>query len=230
ARSYKNGKIGYIDKTGKFIIPPRYDLGFIFREGRAAVSISGQYGFIDKTGKEVIALDYNFAEVFIGGLAKVMKGEQWMYIDLNGNTIWPRKEIADKKLVQNNLSIRYSMSGIREVSIQKGHLTYSDSEYKGKDPRAAGNPDDYVRMGSEVPVSAAEIESLMKVIQTSGFLDLKDTYGTSQDDRHYPVRITIESSTINKSVLYRSHPCYPVPAAFQKVEEAILNFAKSKIH
>ena len=158
------------------------------------------------------------------GLYSVQVDGKWGFINAKG------EKLQIKKIVHNNLSIRYSMSGIREVSIQKGHLIYTDSEYRGKDPRAAGNPDDYARMGSEVPVAGSEIESLMKVIQTSGFFDLKDTYGTSQDDRHYPVRITIESSTINKSVLYRSHPSYPAPAAFQKVEEAILRFARGKIH
>ena len=50
----QNGKVGFIDKAGKQIIPPRYDGAQPFSEGLAAVRIKGKYGYIDKTGKMVI--------------------------------------------------------------------------------------------------------------------------------------------------------------------------------
>ena len=52
----KNGKWGYIDKTGQEVIPCKYDWANPFHEGLASVRISydSGYGFIDTTGREVI--------------------------------------------------------------------------------------------------------------------------------------------------------------------------------
>ena len=48
-----NGKVGYIDKTGKMVINPQWDNGWEFSEGLAQVQLDGKWGFIDKTGKIV---------------------------------------------------------------------------------------------------------------------------------------------------------------------------------
>lgn len=52
----KNGKWGYIDKTGQEVIPCKYDWANPFHEGLASVRLSygSGYGFIDTTGREVI--------------------------------------------------------------------------------------------------------------------------------------------------------------------------------
>ena len=52
----KNGKWGYIDKTGQEVIPCKYDWANTFHEGLASVRFSydSGYGFIDTTGREVI--------------------------------------------------------------------------------------------------------------------------------------------------------------------------------
>ena len=50
----QNGKVGFIDKAGKQVIPPRYQNAGPFSEGLAAVMIKGKYGYIDRSGKMVI--------------------------------------------------------------------------------------------------------------------------------------------------------------------------------
>jgi hypothetical protein len=45
------GKWGFIDKTGKEVIPPVYDYVGAFYEGLARVEKNRKCGFIDKTGK-----------------------------------------------------------------------------------------------------------------------------------------------------------------------------------
>ena len=49
-----NGKYGFIDKTGREVIPCKYDYTFKFSEGFAAVELNGKYGFIDKKGKPLL--------------------------------------------------------------------------------------------------------------------------------------------------------------------------------
>ena len=53
------GKWGYIDKTGREVIPCKYDDAFNFCEDLAKVKKSGKYGFIDKTGREVVPFIYD---------------------------------------------------------------------------------------------------------------------------------------------------------------------------
>ncbi|MGI7994039.1 WG repeat-containing protein, partial [Campylobacter coli] len=49
-----NGKYGFIDRSGKFAIEPKFDSGEYFSEGLAGVKLNGRWGFIDRSGKFVI--------------------------------------------------------------------------------------------------------------------------------------------------------------------------------
>jgi len=134
--------------------------------------------------------------------------------------------------VENHLkdvTIQYDMASLTQVIIKNGQLKYITSQYRGKNPVAAGGPDDYVRSAVERSISAEKIETLITLFQTSGFLDLKNTYGTDQNNRHYPIRISIKTPEIEKSVLFRSHPDYTAPSAFQKMESALLKLAKDEV-
>jgi WG repeat protein len=51
----KDGKRGYIDKTGRLVIAPRYDDTWLFHDGLAAVKVDGKFGYIDTSGKYVWA-------------------------------------------------------------------------------------------------------------------------------------------------------------------------------
>ncbi|ECH5021687.1 WG repeat-containing protein, partial [Campylobacter coli] len=45
---------GFIDKSGKIVIEPKFDGVGNFSEGLAGVELNGKWGFIDKSGKIVI--------------------------------------------------------------------------------------------------------------------------------------------------------------------------------
>jgi hypothetical protein len=46
-----DGKYGFIDKTGKVAIQPKYDTAGSFRDGLAGITIGNEEGYIDKEGK-----------------------------------------------------------------------------------------------------------------------------------------------------------------------------------
>ncbi len=85
----KNGKWGYIDKTGKVAIPFTYNGASNFREGLALVGKNGKWGYIDKTGKVAIPFIYDDAGFFSKGMATVCKNKKWGYIDKTGKVAIP---------------------------------------------------------------------------------------------------------------------------------------------
>lgn len=97
ARVYIAGGSGFINASGKLVIPATYDTekpsndyqagdasGIQFNEGMAVVSRYGKYGYIDKKGKEVIKLKYEEAQPFKKGYALVKWNGKYGYINKSG--------------------------------------------------------------------------------------------------------------------------------------------------
>jgi hypothetical protein len=120
----QGGKFGYIDKTGKVVIPPQFFVAQDFADGLAAVRVEetrdSKYGYIDQTGHMVIEPRFNQAEAFSEGLAAVetsgrVVGNQvveiaWGFIDKAGVL-----KIPDKYKFASNFS-----EGLAPVAIQLG--------------------------------------------------------------------------------------------------------------
>jgi hypothetical protein len=66
-----NFKFGFIDKTGKLVIPCKWNTAFDFSEGLAKVEDHGKFGFIDKTGRLVLPCKWELAGSFHEGLVDV---------------------------------------------------------------------------------------------------------------------------------------------------------------
>ena len=49
----QDGKWGFLDSTGKLVVPLKYTDAMSFHNNLAIVSNGSSYGFIDKTGKEI---------------------------------------------------------------------------------------------------------------------------------------------------------------------------------
>ncbi len=83
-------KYGFIDRSGKLVIAPRFDLTFHFSGGLAAIQVGEKWGYIDKTGKIVIPLRaLAHVEDFHHGLAFVStKDGKYGHIDKTGKHVW----------------------------------------------------------------------------------------------------------------------------------------------
>ncbi|HZT60338.1 MAG TPA: WG repeat-containing protein [Pyrinomonadaceae bacterium] len=83
---------GYIDRTGRFVVPPRFEYAGPFSEGLANVSNCSKLAFVDKTGATVLSLPFDDASPFHGGLAAVMRfelgGALTGYVDKTGKVVW----------------------------------------------------------------------------------------------------------------------------------------------
>ena len=82
-----NGKWGYINKNGEFIIEPQFDNADNFSEGYACVELDGKWGYINNKGKFVIKPQFDKGYCFSEGLAAVKIGDNWGYIDKTGKYI-----------------------------------------------------------------------------------------------------------------------------------------------
>ena len=84
-------KWGYIDKTGKEVIPLKYDFVIGFKDGLTLVKLDGKSGYIDKNGKEVIPVKYDDVNYFSGGLARIELDGKYGYTDKTGKEVIPLK-------------------------------------------------------------------------------------------------------------------------------------------
>jgi hypothetical protein len=101
-----NGKCGFIDKTGKIVVEPKYKQIGYFSEGLAAVSeeadkSTGKFGYIDQTGNMVIEPKFISKGAFSDGLAPVAERTgknpnetfivKYGYIDKTGKYVIEKK-------------------------------------------------------------------------------------------------------------------------------------------
>ncbi len=90
----RNDRFGYIDRTGKIIIPAQFERAEDFSEGLAIVKVGERFGCIDKTGKLVIPARFNFISKFKNGLAVAHTdgdAPKIGYIDRTGKLVIPAR-------------------------------------------------------------------------------------------------------------------------------------------
>lgn len=79
-------KDGFIDRTGKIVIEPKYYVACSFEDGIAVVTPEedGKSGFIDTTGRYVMEPIFDEAEFYSDGVAPVKKDGRWRFVDRTG--------------------------------------------------------------------------------------------------------------------------------------------------
>ena len=85
-----DGKWGFIEKTGKIVIPCQWKKALFFSEGLAGVQDDNEkWGFIDKTGKVALPFVWSNVQWLRNGRVRVQKvfGGGWHDIDKNGNEV-----------------------------------------------------------------------------------------------------------------------------------------------
>lgn len=87
ARFIEGGQWGFIDKTGRVVIEPKFKYCSRFREGRALVRTETGFGYIDTQGRMAVKAEYTGGSPLLAeGLLGVEKGGRWGFVDLNGES------------------------------------------------------------------------------------------------------------------------------------------------
>ena len=96
-------KCGFIDRAGRIVIEPQFNITGRFSEGLAPVFVgrrsrllgddpeAGKWGYADRTGRVVVPPRYVYAREFSEGLAAVWAGKKWGYIDASGKFVIPAR-------------------------------------------------------------------------------------------------------------------------------------------
>ena len=80
----KDNKWGFIDRSGKVVIPCEYEDAGNFSEGFAPVKKDGKWGYISRTGEVKIPFEFDKASDFSEEYAVVSKNGKAGFIDKNG--------------------------------------------------------------------------------------------------------------------------------------------------
>lgn len=102
----KNELVGYMDKTGKEVIPCQFLLAYEFSiDGLApAQTKSEKFGFINRDGQFVIEPIYDDASLFNFGRAPVSKDGEWYFIDIHGNSVFDKTFQEANRFMENGLA------------------------------------------------------------------------------------------------------------------------------
>ena len=84
---------GYIDETGRIVIPPRFVLTGQFNEGLAWIRSETFVGFINQLGNLAFELPDSFSMGFNDGLAAVATQTGWGFIDKTGRFISTKRYV-----------------------------------------------------------------------------------------------------------------------------------------
>ena len=132
-------KVGFIDRTGKIVIPLKFESVGDFYNGRAVALFrsrttakscdakGGKYGYIDRTGEVVIPPQFDEARDFSEGLAVVKIGEKSGYIDVSGNFVIP---FAGSKFSEGLASVQASDSKLVGYIDKRGKFVISPRFYR----------------------------------------------------------------------------------------------------
>lgn len=82
-----SSKFGFVNKTGKLIIPCIFDKVTKFSDGLAMVTVDNKKGYINTSGDIVISPKFYKADLFIDGFAPVLQDDQWGYINKKGQFV-----------------------------------------------------------------------------------------------------------------------------------------------
>ena len=84
-----SGTLGYIDKTGNWVISPKYNRAEGFENGVASMAIDDRYGYINKLGEEIIPCIYDkYGGMLVNdSTIQVEKDGVEFYFNLQGQSV-----------------------------------------------------------------------------------------------------------------------------------------------
>jgi hypothetical protein len=80
---------GYIDKQGRWILPPNYKTAYPFYKGTAVVKQNSKFELLNKNGNRIINQTFDTIYYFKNDVAIAGDGKKWGFINYRGQFILP---------------------------------------------------------------------------------------------------------------------------------------------
>jgi hypothetical protein len=159
----ENSRFGYMDGTGKVVVPPSFDYAWDFKDGMGRFKHNGKYGFLNERGEIAIKNEFAYADDFKDGFARVNTKDttmldlhydgyslqsEWTFVDKSGLVFSERFAQAEYlkdgfAQVKDNPSYDTPWS---YITLKAGQLTREDHNteaifsYNGHDTAPASDP------------------------------------------------------------------------------------------
>jgi len=134
----RNGdRWGFIDSTGKVVVPFKYRNVNEFSEGLAAVREQGTFGYIDENGAVVIPFIYDWGEAFKAGSAIVYRNGKPFIIDRAGRIQFEHAYVGIEQTSVDRLWIVTTAENHVGLINYSGRLVF-DTLYKSFGPFLGG--------------------------------------------------------------------------------------------
>jgi len=130
-RSKSTGKFGFIDSTGRMVIPFQFDGADGFKQGVARVFLNTngamKGGYIDRKGKVLLPIEYDGVGNVSDGYGMVKKGTTTSYFDLKGKLVPPHKPFYQFSEFSGGLAMGVTLATVQG---QPHTFTYFDNTFK----------------------------------------------------------------------------------------------------
>jgi WG containing repeat len=171
--------VGYIDKTGRFVIQPKFAYGNSFSEELAAVAVSStpavlaptktKWGYIDKTGKYAIEPQFEKVYPFHNGIAIAGKKD-----DKSSETRYGFIDKTGKYVIQPKfLEARPFYGEIKQTPIQSLNSNWEEYSYRVEPKISGGNAYDGKLAAVQVGKISTEKRNKWGYINRQGDLVIK---------------------------------------------------------
>ena len=122
------GKYGFIDLTGKLVIPCEYDYANSFSEGYTVVEVDDKYGFIDTKGSYVVDPQWDDASSFSNEIACVKKNDKYGYIDTTGKVVIEPEFDSENSFINADYTL-VEKNGTNYIIDKKGNEVLALNDY-----------------------------------------------------------------------------------------------------
>jgi hypothetical protein len=113
---------GFIDRSGKVVIPTKYEYALNFEDCLAAVRVNDKWGYINTSGKMVIQPQFDKTLFFSEGLAVLKINEKSGYINQNGETVIPPQFNQARSFGEGLASVQIESGGKWGFINRKGNI------------------------------------------------------------------------------------------------------------
>jgi WG containing repeat len=135
-----NGKWGFQDKSGAFVVPPQFERVKSFSEGLATVELHKKFGYVNTSGHVVIAPQFAYADPFSDGLAlvyttlgmNILGTEGWDLFRRAGYIDHAGRFVIGPRYVENAASFSEGVAAFQPGAVSPGNAKWGYLDKSGK--------------------------------------------------------------------------------------------------